>query len=490
MEHPFLKKRPSFYIYYLIIFIIGAFAIFLRAKAFFINPSMWHDECALAYSVIHKNYSDFAGGLYFSQVAPPLFMVLSKFTTQLFGVSDKIIRLVPFLSSILSIGLFYLIIKDYFKNKIAKVLALLLFAINQPLINYSFEFKQYGVDVFCTLLCLYFFSKFDIERAGLKKVLLYALALCSIVWFSFVSIFIIAAGIILLFSRDIKGNLKKKFALILPFLMSLIVYLKFYFVHTSVDTTMVNYWAQNFIKNDFSNFLYLLVNNIKYFFYPMTFVLFGVLLLIFGLVIGLKEKNKIFQLILMTFLLVVFSSVVKIYPFYERLILFMLPLFMIIMLTPLNIISSKKKFKSFSILFLTFFAFYQQIPATIYTLKTSSFGRGEYPRQMLEILNNNVKKNDIIFVNSASNIEFEYYKNYFDIKNKVIQENIESPSQSEYFSYLNNKLSKGHYYWFYLPYDSKNNPVFKYILDWISDNAKVIKASRVGKSVLLYLCIK
>lgn len=472
--------------YGILLFLAFLFAIFLRIKVYAANPSMWNDECALAWSVLHKNYADFFSKIEYSQVAPPLFMVFAKIATAIFGANDFAVRLIPFLAGILSIPLFYLVAKESFKRKFTVLLALFLFAVNQQLINYSFEFKQYGVDVFCTLACLYFFQKLDIEKISIKKLLVWAVGLALTIWLSFVSVFTIAGGFAVLLFTDFKKNISKKATLMLPLALSLIFYLVFYLAPTHAGPFMANYWAGKFIKPDFSNFLYLLVENIKYFFFPIKMVLFAFILLVWGLIWGVKDKNKTILISFVSLLLLVVASVLQIYPFFDRLILFMLPLFLIWALVPVDGISTASKIKSGFAVLLTALAFYVQIPSTIQFSKLSNFSRGEFPREMMKYMAENIKPTDTVFVNSASGIEFDYYSTFSPVKNKIIRENVTNESSQKYIEFLNT-LPSGNY-WFYLPYDSSHRPVFSLLSKWLSTK-KINTYLPKGKSVLIYVYI-
>ena len=80
-------------------------------------------------------------------MAPPLFLACVKFLISVFGKSDIVFRFLPFLSSILSVFVFYKLSKTFLKSKAAIILANFLFAVNFSLIFYGSEFKQYSTDV-------------------------------------------------------------------------------------------------------------------------------------------------------------------------------------------------------------------------------------------------------------------------------------------------------------------------------------------------------
>ena len=478
------RKIPNFSAsswYNFLLLAIVLFGIFLRLKGLIINPSMWHDECALGWNIKFKNYSDFFGILRFMQMAPPFFMAATKLITKIFGFSDISLRILPFLAGISSIIAFYFLALKTLNTRFVVLCAVFFFAINQQLINYSFEFKPYSLDVLFTIICLLFFINLNIEKLSLKKAFLYGLLLSIVPWFSFVSAFIIAGGFLNLGFKNIKYDWKKKVFLILPILLGGLVYLKIYLVSNYTGTHMVNYWQNNFVTANPFFFLYLLAENIKYFFFPIQYVLFSLILLIWGVIIFYREKSSFINISVASFILLIIASFLRFYPFFGRLVLFLVPIFLLLILKPLDLVSFNKKFKLFIIFFLTFFTLCPQIIQTIDFIQTRSISKGESPREMTENLVKNLKKNDIIFVSNSANTEFAYYSSFYNIKNQIIQE----PQHSNTVEVLNS-LKKGQNYWFYITF---GNP--KSILDWIDKNAEVIKIIHPEKTndYLIYMKI-
>ena len=75
-----LKKFDLIYFFVIVVIIAG---IIIRTKLLFLNPSYWYDTCSLA-SNLDKNFFDFFKPLENMQVAPPLFMVMSKLICSIF----------------------------------------------------------------------------------------------------------------------------------------------------------------------------------------------------------------------------------------------------------------------------------------------------------------------------------------------------------------------------------------------------------------------
>lgn len=483
----FFKK----YGYAILLGLVVLLGVLLRLKGLLSNPSLWHDECALAWNVKYKNYGDFFGILRFMQMAPPFFMILTKIITNTVGLSDFSLRILPFLAGVASIIAFYFLADKTLKNKAVALWAVFFFMINKRMINYSFEFKPYNFDVLFAIICLLFFVKLDLEKLDIKKAALYGVLLSLVPWFSFTSVFVIAGGYINIFFQAIKNKNKTiLFPLsfpLFPLFLSGLIYLKIYLFNNYTGTHMVNYWQDSFLSANPVMFLVLLINNIRYFFHPMPYVLFALILFVWGINIFHKEKSEFLKISVISLVLLVVVSILHIYPFNTRLILFLLPMFLLFMIKPLDSALSAKKIKLFGVLLLMVFVFSPRMIEINQFIHTKNISRGEYPREMMEIMVKNIKKDDNIFINSASDVEFYYYSSFYDIKNNVIQERVTNDGREKYLAFLNG-LKRG-YYWFYLPYDSSHSPVFQIISSWVKTK-KIFFSTQKDRSVLLYVYVE
>src|SRR5574344_42081 len=108
------NKKTYFYIILLFIFLI---AIVLRLKTFLIGRPLWHDECSLSLSIVDRTFGGIFLPLEQSQKAPIGFMLISKLVTSILGIKEFSLRLLPFLSGIVSILIFYLFSKKILYSK-------------------------------------------------------------------------------------------------------------------------------------------------------------------------------------------------------------------------------------------------------------------------------------------------------------------------------------------------------------------------------------
>lgn len=468
-------------LYHLILSLIILLGFLIRLKGFLNNPSFWHDECALGWNIKFKSWIGYFGLLRFAQMASPFFMILTKLVVKVFGFSDLTLRIIPFVTGTFSIIAFYFLSKNVFKTKSAVLVAMFLFSINSALINYSFQFKPYSLDVLITILCILFFIKVDFEKLNLKQTFLSGIVLAFMPWFSLVSIFSIAGGWFSLILKDFKQNWRKKIILILPIILSGLFYLKIYLFNSYTKTSLVNYWQSSFINSDIRFFFHLFVKNIGYFFYPVKYNLFILIFLFLGLILFYKEKKRVANICLISFLLLILASFLKLYPFFERLIIFLIPMFLIFIVKPMDLIKKENKIRSILIIFIFLITFFPQIKEVNRIIRVKTFSRGENPRQMMKDLMRNIKEEEIILVPNSSDTEFAYYSSFYDIKNKVIQ-------QRPYIKNNNlNELKHGDYCWIFSVFGTQPD-----VFQWIMKNAKVIKIFTYERNndYLIYIHLK
>lgn len=162
-----LQKLKIFNLQNIVIGLILGIGIVLRCIFYFYNRPFWNDECALALNV--TNFWNFFKPLEYNQAAPQLFMYISKIFYYLIPAKELALRFFPFICSILSIWLFFIIAKQYLQKTFSRIVAISAFAICYPLCYYAQEFKQYSSDVLAFLLAISSYFYIDRIIANKKK---------------------------------------------------------------------------------------------------------------------------------------------------------------------------------------------------------------------------------------------------------------------------------------------------------------------------------
>jgi len=173
----------------------------LRFYHYLINHAVWHDEAALINNVLGKSFLEYFGPLYYSEAAPPLFLVLEKTAALAMGSGTYALRLLPFAASCAAfVGLACL------GRRLLPAAALpwfvLVLGTSDRLLWHGCEAKPYAVDVLIAVGLLGTFVWFPVlatatpeqRNAALgRKLLWYAAISPLLIFVSFPACFLLGA---------------------------------------------------------------------------------------------------------------------------------------------------------------------------------------------------------------------------------------------------------------------------------------------------------
>lgn len=480
----YLKKNLYWFLLGFVVFL----GFILRLKGLISNPSLWHDECALAWNILEKSYTELFGKLRFLQVAPPMFLVCSKFLVSIFHVKnnvflcDFVLRLIPFVFGTLSIIVFYFVCKSVFKSRWTILIAVVLFSLNPVLINYSFEFKPYILDVFSALVCLWIFLNIDFAKMTSKTILIWGSILAILPWFSFMSVMVIFGGFMALSFK--KENPKNFFLLFLSVILSGFAYLKLFVLNSYAQNSggMVNFWQNEFVSKDLSNLTQLNMNNLKYFFsgLPMFSCTILTILMFVGLILAFKDKN--WRLILITALTesaLIIASILNVYPYSQRLIIFLIPFILIFAVKIFDINNKILAGILISLIIIPHLMF------AINFIKISNLNKGDFAREIMLQMSNRIKMSEIIVINKSSIPEFCYYDLFVNLKNDKIFLRPKEKTAQALRNELDTRIKKGNY-WVYMPYDySSGKSEINEIEKWVRTNTNIEFVLKSTQSTLI-----
>jgi uncharacterized membrane protein len=319
------------------------------------NRSLWLDEIYLATSIVKLDFLQLATlPLEYQQKAPIGILWLVRVCVVLFGPGEMSLRLVPFLGGLASLFVFLPVAKR-FLSPLGVVLAMGVLALSPLLVYHSVEIKQYSTDLLATVLALYLYIRYH-QNMGLPALVMWGVWGALLLWFSFPVIFVlagIAIGLSLhyLIGRD--WNLF--FRSIIPFSMWLVSFGVNFYLFTSKYTEadwLISWFRarQGFMPLDASlleGAKWVLQSLYRLLDYPLgvlwnaeifnsidttvlrtlpKMALFLVLFLVIGISYFYKRDKKLLLVLLFPIALTLVASLIGKYPFYERLVVFLAPL--------------------------------------------------------------------------------------------------------------------------------------------------------------------
>ncbi len=394
-------KQLQKYTYIASIICIICIGVILRIQAYIYNRSFWHDDSALALNLMDRGLFDlFTRALDYVQCAPFLFITLNKFMVQTFGDSEFVFRFLPLVFGIASLFVFYILSKSVLEKKWTILVANYIFCTNYRLIYYSHEFKQYSLEVLITILTILYLSKLDIKDISIKHCLIIGILFFVMFLFSMPSAVILAAFTLYILLNNSflspKCALKQIFFISLPFLL---LSLPYYFIYLAPNRKMMLecfYWKTLYtsVPLNYITIKHYISHFYNYMFYPNYNAIPPLILTIAGLFYTYKNKTKTSAIILFILLSAVLLSIMHIYPLYERIGLYVLPLFILVMTKPLDRINlnfkkiiCNKAAAILNLFFLVLFCFYFRLNCINYLksfLNKDIFCNGYFYRQFIE----------------------------------------------------------------------------------------------------------
>jgi hypothetical protein len=407
---------------WLLLIILGSS---LRLWQYFFNRSLWKDEASLALNLLARSFVQLSQPLDYEQGAPIGFLWIIKSLTVFFGNYDYVLRMFPMIAGILSLVFLMRVAKTGLGN--AGLVALAVWAICPQPIYYSNELKQYGTDAMVVLLLLYFATQYLDDPENVRKLVFLGVVGVFAIWVSHPSVFVLAAFGSVIFIQKIRGIVKTPFVWI--FFLGGVWVLSFaleYFVslqYLVANDYLMGYWKKAFMplppwsnKRWFLNTYFFLVSmtmNTTAWYFSLTI---GIMAAI-GAISLLVRKMGLGLLIFLTFAFACLASALQKYPLRERFMLFMAPLFLILIAESIRWLYklSYRYFPRFS-LFLPLIIsllIISRVKSGI-NIFNEPLTRAEIKPVMAYIAQND-KQEDTIYVYYTSETSFLYYTHFYDV---------------------------------------------------------------------------
>lgn len=426
---------------YLFLLISG---IVLRFVIQFVFPAFNSDEIALGNNIKYSGFVELLYPLNFKQSAPPLYLWLQRFIVQTFPFSFWInIKILSFISSILGIVLFYVFIKrNSYKPIFLLLFIILLF--NPFIVNNSLTVKQYTIDL-TGIIFLFVFFKTKIFK---KNNWVFFLIWCLI---SNIGLFACCGYLIYnLYSQYSSYNFNAVFDYIKKNILTILApvpYVVYFFWFINQDGAaelqayMTQYWSSTFIPLNSLIFKYLLftIHGLWIFIFN-SFEIWGLfmMLLIVPFFIFLKKQLLFREEILLLFCVVLVHLILNIfqmYPFSDRLYLYIAPFFILILGSSLATISDFTRIKNH---FQKLYVLISIITLFLYSLYTPGNDNNVY---LLYNKLNDLDTNEI-YVTEKSKNNINSFNKFTDNKFMIDKKILPLDSKLDRSNYIVSRVAK------------------------------------------------
>jgi hypothetical protein len=303
------------------------------------NRDLWFDEAMLALNLVERTPAGLLEPLSWNQGAPAGFLLATKAAITAVGASERGLRLLPFVASVLGLAGFAWVSRRVLAPP-AAALALALFAVNPVLTSYAAECKQYAVDAAAAVGLLG--ASLALLRGAAEGWRYAALGACgaAAVWFSHPGAFVLGGiGTALLadaaLARD-RRRLTAAAAAVACWFASFVACYALTLKQLGTSRYLLDYWAGHFLPvppTGPGDAVWLVDHAVDFFVYPgglgeSEFALGGLAALL-GLVgaAGLwRRRWPLAVALVLPAALALAASGAQKYPFAGRLLLFLVPL--------------------------------------------------------------------------------------------------------------------------------------------------------------------
>jgi len=405
-----------------VLFLFGAL---LRVRQYLTGRSLWADEAMLALNIVNRDFAGMFQPLKYDQGAPIGFLLVEKIFNLILGKNEFALRLFPLLVGLISLWLFYLLSKRITRGA-GLFTALALFVFNPRLIYYSSEVKQYIVDVAVTITLLLIAAPVFNTSPRKKDFIWLALAGLIALWFSHPALFVLAGIGLTLMIVYLKRRDYSRLRFVLGMGILWVLNISFLYLlilkDLSQNAYMREYWEGAFVPMPpWSNpgwFLTAIDQNISVQF-GIPYVPFFVFILMLIGWIALLLSNQNYAIAFACILLMTLTaSALGFYPVFERMILFLIPLGIILLGKSIEFLYERlQKYRPLNVLSTLLLAGY-----LIYGPLVTSFQSFVHPkyfehiRPTMEYLHASWKDGDAMFVSNGALPAFRFYAPFYGLE--------------------------------------------------------------------------
>lgn len=409
--------------------------IAVRLIQYSFNRSLWSDEVKLVLNILNRSYSEFLEPLNHNQAAPVGFLMVEKAMVQLLGNHEYALRLFPLISGLTALILGALLAKRLL-SPLGAVVAIALLASSESLIYYSSEVKQYSTDVAIALLLTLVLLSIRQSDLSRNQQVWSGLVGAIAVWFSYPAVFVLAgleASYLIprLWTQwqtrnqtpaehHVLQDIRQRLPIYAAWLLSFGFFYVISVRQASNNDTLESSWDGRFPDNLWD--LDWLIGSLKHFFVnPLGFSSVGVGVAIACFLLGCYALNRAerhwFWLLLSPIIVSILVAYARLYPFYERLSLYLVPFFLVLIAASVqlwNLNGRSSRLSRLCGIALTVALLIQPVWTALPLLVQPSYREAMHP--LMSYLQTHYKPGDLIYVSEKSEYQFLYYADRYGIK--------------------------------------------------------------------------
>ncbi len=387
----------------------------LRLISYALNRSLWVDEALLALNIVKQPWGMLLRAVPVNdQVAPPGFLVLDRGMVALIGPNEWAVRSIPLLAGVAGMILFWRLAQRVLRPSGA-LMALGLFVLSEPLVRYSFEVKPYEVDALVSTVILLTFVKVLDTNFHWRVVATYAALAMVAPWFSYPSTLVLGGcGMVLLVTSFRQG--KGLVGLLLVACAGLLSGGLLYLVAMRPALShqgLAEFWNETYppLPVSFSALRW---------YYGAVRILFEyalgaipgvpILACIVGIASFYIRHRRFWWAMLATVLLTLAASGLHFYPFYNRLLLFLFPIVLLLIGEGFVAVLASSPARGLAVA-LGVLLLVDPIVHAFYNL--GSMYRGEEIRPVMAWLREHRQAGDLIYTVDSTKYAFDFYRDRF-----------------------------------------------------------------------------
>ena len=411
--------------------------VLLRLRQYLTGRSLWADEASLALNIVNRGFAGMFQPLDYDQGAPIGFLLVEKTFNSILGKNEFVLRLFPLIVGLISLWLFYLLLKRTMTegnvsssagvvSSAGLLTTMALFAFNPRLVYYSSELKQYIVDVAVTISLLLLAAPVFQATPRRRDFAWLALGGLIALWLSNPALFVLAgiglALLILTLRRRDTSSLRFVIGMGILWVLEFTLIYLLTLNDLNQNLYLRQYWQGAFLPmppwSDPGWFARAIDQNIGIQFGIPYAVYFVFLLMLVGWVVLFYQDQGYAIAFAGISLFTLTASALGFYPVFERMILFLVPLGLILIGKAVQAFSRRvQRFHvlgALSVLLLAGYLLYGPLATSIQNFLQPKYF--EHIRPSLETLRASWKEGDRLFVSNGALPAFRFYAPFYGLE--------------------------------------------------------------------------